>query len=139
MIQLVYVSSAVSRFDDGSLMKLLDVSRRNNEAVGITGLLLYRDGNFMQVIEGEREVVLALHRRIEADLRHHGLITMISQEIAQRDFSQWSMGFRNMTDPALEQMPGFSDFLNIDFAELGASQNTSKANRLLDVFRAGLR
>ena len=109
---LVYVSSATELFSNDDLVALLSVSRRNNARDGITGMLLYRQGNFMQVLEGEEEKVHALHHRIQNDGRHHGLITMLQQPIAARQFGGWSMGFRNLSDPSLQGVSGYSDFLN---------------------------
>jgi len=69
MFHLVYVSSAVEPFSKTELVELLHVARANNERLGITGMLLYRDGNFMQVLEGEEPVVRDLYARIERDPR----------------------------------------------------------------------
>ena len=54
MFYTVYVSSAVDLFSDEELLKLLDVSRKNNQALDVTGMLLYKGGNFMQFLEGEK-------------------------------------------------------------------------------------
>ena len=60
MFHLVYVSSAVRPFSKSELVELLNVTRDNNSRLGVTGMLLYRDGNFMQVLEGGEPVVRAL-------------------------------------------------------------------------------
>src|SRR4051812_26378365 len=96
LIHLVFVSSATPPFSQADLLALLEISCCNNEAVGITGMLLYRDGNFMQVLEGEESAVTATHDRISRDRRHDGLITMLKGPIAKRNFGDWSMGFRNL-------------------------------------------
>lgn len=64
MFGLVYVSSAVVPFSKAELLSLLTKSRENNSKVGLTGLLIYKDGSFMQVLEGEETAVLATHERI---------------------------------------------------------------------------
>lgn len=69
MIYLVYVSSAVKLFSSAELQQLLRGARENNSSRDITGMLLYKDGNFMQVLEGEKEPVLALRDRISRDPR----------------------------------------------------------------------
>lgn len=96
MRQLVYVSSAVRLFTDQELAELLRVSRSNNERGGITGMLLYAGGNFIQAIEGPPDTVAALETRIGLDDRHRGIITLIDGPVEERSFPEWSMGFRRM-------------------------------------------
>src|SRR3954470_3384019 len=96
LTHLVYVSSATAPFTQADLLALLQISRRNNEPAGITGMLLYRDGNFMQALEGEEAAVNSAYIRISKDPRHEGLITMIKEPISERNFADWSMGFRNL-------------------------------------------
>ena len=57
-------------------------------------LLLYADGNVMQVLEGEKAVVLELFQTIKLDKRHSGIFVLVEQEIAARQFASWSMGFK---------------------------------------------
>ena len=133
MYHLVYVSSAVNLFTDVELKELLEVSRRNNSTCGITGLLLYIDGNFIQMLEGEKEVVLATQHRITKDPRHRGLITLLQGECASRTFDQWSMGFQKVESGEAETTPGYSDFLRQGVDE---STKRSAALRLLENFRA---
>jgi hypothetical protein len=90
----VYVSTAVKAFSQAELEALLDVSRRRNDACGVTGMLLYVDGNFMQLLEGPEDAVAATRARIAADPRHHTLITLLHTERSERHFQDWSMGFR---------------------------------------------
>ncbi len=63
MFSLTYVSSAVRPFAEDELADLLAVSRQNNARLGITGMLLYKDGNFMQVLEGEEAEVRTLYEK----------------------------------------------------------------------------
>jgi len=96
MITVVYVSSAVLLMSPTDLLDLLRNSRERNHVAQITGMLLYRDGNFMQVLEGEERVVDALQERIRRDPRHRGMICLLRQRLAERAFGDWSMGFRNL-------------------------------------------
>lgn len=112
MYRLIYVSSAVNLFSDEQLRQLLEISRHNNSQCGVTGLLLYADGNFIQVLEGDESTVLSTHQRIAKDSRHQGLITLMQGEIAQREFEGWSMGFKNIDSATGRDLPGYSDFLN---------------------------
>src|ERR687893_1319722 len=73
---LVYVSSAVRLFSAEDLRALLETCRKNNAELGVTGMPLYKDGNFMQVLEGDEEAVRGLYARIVAAPRHRGEITL---------------------------------------------------------------
>jgi hypothetical protein len=77
MFQLVYVSSASRKFNTNELHELLVQARQKNRELGVTGMLLYKDGNFMQVLEGQQEVVSKLAEKIELDPRHKGIIVVL--------------------------------------------------------------
>lgn len=135
LFQIVYVSAAVAKFTASELLALLAVSRTNNTRDGVSGLLLYHDGNFMQVLEGPEAVVRATYARIERDSRHRGCIILIQQNIAARTFGDWSMAFREL-DLSPGEVAGFSEFLN---ADASLPRDPSRAWKLLTSFRAGLR
>ena len=69
-------------------------------------MLLYKDGNFMQALEGPDDAVRALFATIRSDERHRGVILLLEQQIEQRSFSDWTMGFQNLSDPSLRDVPG---------------------------------
>lgn len=113
MYSLVYVSSAVNVFTPQELMELLNISRENNTKAGLTGILLYKDGNFMQALEGEKDSVMALYTKISGDPRHKGIITIYDEEITERNFPNWSMAFRDLSSPEVRSMKGFNEFMNL--------------------------
>ncbi len=135
LFSLVYASSAVELFSTTELVALLECCRRNNTAAGVTGMLLYKAGNFMQVLEGEEETVRRLHAKILCDPRHRGVLTLTEHMITERQFGGWSMGFRNLTDPALRTLPGYNEFLNVPLDDAGFAAHPSRAQRLLATFR----
>jgi hypothetical protein len=135
VIQLVYVSSARRRFTLNQLVKLLEQSRDRNARLGVTGLLLYKDGNFLQVLEGEGSVVRALFRRIEADSRHVDTTVLIDEPITERSFPDWSMGFRNLSDPQVQALPGFSDLMNRSLRPANLAADTAGCRVLVEFFR----
>jgi hypothetical protein len=96
MQQLLYVSNTSRDADPAMLEDILAASRRNNAALSVTGMLLHADGGFLQVLEGEAEVVSALYDRIAADKRHWNTLVMLKHE-AEPMFGQWSMGFHRLT------------------------------------------
>ena len=135
LFSLVYASSAVELFSTDDLVSLLECCRRNNTAAGVTGMLLYKAGNFMQVLEGEEETVRCLHDKIQHDPRHRGIITLTEHMIPERQFGEWSMGFRNLSDPVLREMPGYNEFLNVPLNDADFAARPSRARRLLATFR----
>ncbi|MBV9829379.1 MAG: BLUF domain-containing protein [Alphaproteobacteria bacterium] len=93
LYSITYVSAAVRLFQRGELADLLEHGASNNRRRGITGLLLYIDGNFIQLIEGEKDVVSDLFEQIRLDPRHRTVITLTRGRIEQRHFANVSMGF----------------------------------------------
>lgn len=112
LITLIYGSSAIDSFSEAELIALLEKSRANNQPLGVTGMLVYRDGNFLQVLEGEAEQVDALFTKISRDPRHRGILVFMRRALPQREFSDWSMGFVNLDTVNAEQIPGYSTYLN---------------------------
>ena len=97
MYYVVYMSAAPELLTEQQLDDILSTSRRNNSRTGITGALLYQDGNFVQVLEGDKDQVRRLFTRIEADPRHHQVIEVVDGDIAEPDFPQWSMAFGDLS------------------------------------------
>lgn len=95
MYHLMYASYAKQDFSDEDLTELLIKARSNNSNLGITGMLVHRAGNFIQVLEGEEDTVKALYETIKADQRHAGEIIISEGEINERQFAKWAMDFRN--------------------------------------------
>jgi hypothetical protein len=108
---LVYLSTARTLFSDRDLLELLTRSRTRNQEAGITGLLLYSSGNFIQLLEGEGDDVRALYARITQDPRHHNCIQLFDRPADQRLFPDWSMGFRPSEAMSAEEQAAISAFL----------------------------
>ena len=96
-------SRAVPAVDQEERVAILKKSKANNPKAGITGVLCFSEGIFMQVLEGGRNAVSALYNRIANDARHIEVALLDYEEIAERRFAGWSMGQVNMTrlNPAL--------------------------------------
>jgi hypothetical protein len=138
MFQLVYISSAVDPFSTAELLDLLAGCREDNARAGVTGMLLYKDGNFMQVLEGDEDAVRATHARIERDPRHRGLITLLQGPSAGRHFPGWSMGLRELRSPEVISTPGFSPFLNTSLTGQEFSSDPTRCQRLLLMFKKSM-
>lgn len=127
--------AAVS-FSAEDLSALLTGSRERNERNGITGMLLYKDGYFMQAFEGEWPSVSKLRSRIEFDPRHRGIVILLDGPIVHREFPNWSMGFQHLDAPAARNHPAFSDLLGAPLNDRRFSTDPSLAKRLLLSFAA---
>ena len=137
MFSLTYVSSAVKPFSARELRELLEVSNRNNRARAVTGMLLYKDGNFMQVLEGEDGVVHGVHDKIARDPRHHGLITLLQEHLPGRQFPSWSMGFKDLGSD-LDNPEGYNEFLNLPLTSQEFKSDPSRAQKLLLTFKQNM-
>ena len=91
-----YLGNSNSMFSD--IGDIITVSKANNPKHGITGLLLYHRGKFVQFLEGEEEELRKLMQRIEKDERHCKLQYLIDERITARGFEQWNMDFFNLSD-----------------------------------------
>ncbi len=94
LYQLAYVSLSQTSLSQTLLYEILDVSQRNNAQDEITGILMYHDKLFFQVLEGERGVVENCYfERICDDPRHTSLSLMWANLVQRRTFSDWAMGY----------------------------------------------
>jgi hypothetical protein len=129
MHRIIYLSSGIKIFSDEEINDLLKVSRENNLKNDITGLLLYSDGNFMQILEGEKEAVENTYKKIQKDYRHKNLILIENQQIKNRSFSEWRMGYSVIDPNFLEKHPDVNPF------ELKKTSNIDKIiSTFIDTF-----
>jgi len=114
LYQLMYSSVATDRFTEQDLVALLEAARGANNPHGISGLLIYfaPTREFFQVIEGEKDEVLALMRNIERDTRHWQISIEIEGPIKARSFGAWRMGFLRHEYPKPDSLIGFADVLH---------------------------
>ena len=93
MNRLLYISTARQAFTDAELTQLLAISRVNNQAVGVTGLLVAGGRRFLQVLEGEDAAVAATFARIRRDPRHFATVVLSDQTVDTRAFGGWAMAY----------------------------------------------
>lgn len=91
LVRLLYASRAVDT-SPGAIQAILETARRHNHEHGVTGILVYGGGIFMQAIEGGRQVISDLYGTIERDPRHKDLVLLHYEEILERRFGSWTMG-----------------------------------------------
>jgi hypothetical protein len=135
LIHCVYASAASRDLETNELAELLEVAHATNARLGVTGMLLYAEGSFFQVLEGPADVVEALYAKIERDRRHGQVTLIIKEPIAKRHFDAWTMGFYRISRQELAGLSGTNDFFGKDRAVV--SVDAGRAKDLLAAFRDG--
>jgi Sensors of blue-light using FAD len=95
LVRLLYCSRAVDSSPE-AIGAILDKAREHNPVSGITGILCYGGGIFLQAIEGGRMQVSELFGHIQKDPRHKDVALLHYEEISERRFGGWSMGQVNL-------------------------------------------
>lgn len=130
---IVYVSQADSGLTPKDLEDILDESRSYNPGHGITGILLFAEGegryrgSFMQLIEGDEAALETLRKRIFSDPRHHTKVVLERGAKPQRDFADWSMAFKTVAKSDLTQHPRFAELGEAHFQDRCASEGMTGA------------
>ena len=114
LVELSYLSEAVSDMSFLGLMRLLESARAFNQKNGISGILLYDNQQFAQIIEGERTSVMKAWKRIQEDKRHHRVELLEIKEISEKSYPDWLLRFYGGESlvrdyPALADMVGGMD------------------------------
>ena len=132
---LIYNSAATVEMDERALISLLEKARVKNEARSVTGVLLFTEGCFLQVLEGPTESVRELAAVIEADPRHDRMTVIIDEPIRRRSFEGWTMGFARLPSDEIREIAGINDF----FAERAILDqiDEGRARKLLTAFGEG--
>jgi len=107
MFELIYVSTAANRMTKDDLQSIMFESMRHNSDHSITGLLLYDQGSFCQVLEGEEKDIKSLYKRICKDPRHFNVNLISEKDIDIREFSAWSMRFINLDFYDRDKIKGY--------------------------------
>jgi hypothetical protein len=138
LCQIVWISEAVKNYSEDELLSLLKKSRANNMRVGVTGLLLYHQGSFMQFMEGEEDKVLAIyHNRIVPSRLHRKVTLLLKIELEERVFSNWKMGFMATDSKLANSVPGFTEFVRTKSSFIELAGDHERLNKIIDGFHAG--
>ena len=98
-----YISTATHLMSEADLSALLLDARNRNAPAGITGMLLYCEGTFMQYVEGPEDAIDGLWLKLGHDRRHYGVVKLFRQPIDARVFDGWSMAFRRASPERFQQ------------------------------------
>ena len=104
--RIAYTSQAIGQFSKRNLLDLLHYARAFNKIDNITGVLMHREGAFLQVLEGSSEDVGDLLSRILSDPRHNKIKIILDASVDRRLFSNWTMGCADFDKPELSLIPG---------------------------------
>lgn len=137
LVQFVYVSSASCLLNEGELRAILESSVRHNSEQGITGMLLYSGGAFMQVLEGEEAAVAETMSRIWVDKRHKDIRELLVNRVDEREFSFWSMGFHVLSQEDVVALPGYAPYFQNGFDSDALAGEPGVAMELLRMFATG--
>ena len=134
MYRLVYLSAARGAANAAMVGDILAAARRNNPALGVTGLLMVHDDSFFQVLEGPRPAVERLFSRIAADPRHGSVIVMLQGETSERCFADWAMALARPSDLGADTGAAVRDLVALGGTLGQAAQGDARVVRLIGTF-----
>lgn len=137
ILQLVYTSTATVEFWPDDLLNLVEKARLNNGPAGLTGMLLFHQKHFLQLLEGPEIAVRNLFDRIAQDPRHTNIRVLLSELVPARSFAGWTMGFEQVED-AWNLPPAWTTILEEELPPSIEPQPGSAARDLLLSFAHGL-
>ena len=130
--QLIYSSIATNKMMLSHLIPLLRKARTNNKLSDVTGLLVYADGMFLQVLEGEEEVVNGLMEKISEDSRHKEIKVIRGSNVDKRTFSNWEMAYTSPSAKKLAMWSGLEGTATVEDTLANLQNNPNAAPELLD-------
>lgn len=130
MYNLLYTSSSTIEANHEVLNQILQTARVNNELLGVTGMLLYSDGSFVQLLEGEEEKVKATFDKISRDPRHYNIEVVIEANANSRYFPNWQMGFKWLEKSELLQIENHE---NVDIKKYFKTSQPYKLIKLMSM------
>ena len=134
--QLVYVSNRKKNCTEEEIENILALCKKNNPPLDITGILLYSDTKFIQLVEGEYKVINDLYNKIKTDSRHDQSRLISIGPIQQKAFPSWHMGARKIANNEVDFKTSISPKDKEKFKDLlsGKEENGQKVLGLLKRF-----
>ncbi len=129
--QAIYSSRAARPMDAAALEEILVDARRGNAARDVTGALVYADGVFLQILEGEREVLRRLLDSIRADSRHESMKVFHVCEVAERAFAHWRMAYLSPDAGEMSRWAGLDGTQTIDGLLAEIHRDPARVPRIL--------
>lgn len=132
---MVYVSFSDKDLAESDLVSLLVEIRKKNKKQNVTGMLLYNEGSFIQVIEGFTQKINDLFEKIKGDTRHNTIVVLLDEVITSRSFPNWTMGYQKLTNQQASTIHGFSDFMESEDQKIVLKNSTPEVIYLLNSFK----
>jgi hypothetical protein len=128
--QVIYSSHANQAMSVEDLAEILDDARAGNETRGVTGALVFVDGVFLQILEGDKDTVLSLMRSIAADSRHSAVKVFHEAEVDQRAFGSWRMAYLDASAKQLSEWLGLPGSGTIEFILADLDRDPTNASKV---------
>jgi hypothetical protein len=122
IVRLTYASRLTHKMDPAALEKIMVVSRRNNQKLGVTGALCHSPRGFLQILEGPAEAVNSLYANIVKDPRHSKVTLLEYVKVPYREFENWSMAYVHTDEIAKALLHKYSTHRVFDPFEMGPVQ-----------------
>jgi hypothetical protein len=129
--QIMYSSQATEPMTVTGLEAILADARTGNEARNVTGALVYVDGVFFQIIEGDKDVVHKLMASIASDSRHHSVKIFYEAEIDVRAFESWSMAYLSATAEQMSKWAGLPGTATVEQLLTDINRSPHRVPRIL--------
>lgn len=140
MHRLIYTSTASRLLGQSELHKLLNSARKKNAEESITGLLIYHEGCFLQVLEGDKDVIERCYKKICRDGRHTDCIELANEATTGRMFSAWWMAYRQFGELGNYQQKQFVELQDLAAtAQQVPMRDNLKVNAILLAFLSTFR
>ena len=133
LTQLIYVSS-LAHGCEPELASILESADRRNREDDITGMLLYSGGNFLQVLEGPKERVYQTYERICRDPRHGSIMMLTEEDVSERHFADWRMGYRQLGPAEVARFPQYAPYFQLGFDASKFNAKPGVALEMLELF-----
>ena len=130
--QLIYVSVRKENCTDEEIQKILDASNRKNGDLDITGVLLYSESKFIQVLEGPKSQVLELYDKIKEDDRHKNVIMISLKPVEKRYFPSWQMGSKKIDTKNFEFLTNMDSESQAEFKALLNGDESNNAIKVIN-------
>lgn len=133
-LQAIYISAATQHFSSEELAELLAKARENNTQNGVSGLLVYHQGSFLQILEGPAQAVEDTLDIIASDPRHTNVQVLLRDHVDEPEYEEWSMGFVDPTGAAqvIEGFVGYNGKLD------AMTMDPTRAKKIVRKFKDGL-
>jgi len=135
LVHCIYTSAGTDDFTNEEVIAILKTAREKNKELGVTGILLYESGSFFQIIEGSENIIAKLYDKISHDKRHTRVTKIVVEPIKERSFSEWTMGYPQITRDELINIEGLNDFFRS--GKCYQDLDESRATKLLEAFKKG--